>query len=140
MSTLTETPRTIDARELADILGACISRIRAMSVISPSTASPREQGQQRQGGTCGFGVLRRVAHGVLARELARRRPDALKPLDRVNLKDKIVTGDAVFRQKSIAAKIVEDGGDGLVADHGHQRTPRENVEAAFKEPIFAPTN
>jgi hypothetical protein len=38
-------------------------------------------------------------------------PDALKLLDRLDLKGRIVTGDAMFCQKSIVAKIVEKGGD-----------------------------
>lgn len=38
-------------------------------------------------------------------------PDALKLLDRLDLKARIITGDAMFCQKSIVAKIVEKGGD-----------------------------
>lgn len=39
-------------------------------------------------------------------------PDALKLLERLDVKGKIVTGDAIFCQKSITAKIVERGGEG----------------------------
>ena len=63
-------------------------------------------------------------------------PDALKLLGRLDLKDKIVAGAAIFCQKSITAKIVERGGDYLFAIKDNQRTLRENVETAFNEPIF----
>ena len=43
-------------------------------------------------------------------------PDALKLLDRLDLKGRIVTGDAMFCQKSIVAKI----------------------QTAFDEPVFPP--
>jgi predicted transposase YbfD/YdcC len=35
---------------------------------------------------------------------------ALKLLDQLDLSGKIVTGDAMFRQKSIVAKIADKGG------------------------------
>ena len=38
-------------------------------------------------------------------------PDALKLLERLDVKGKIVTGDAIFCQKSMTANIVERGGD-----------------------------
>ena len=65
-------------------------------------------------------------------------PDALRLLDRLDLKNKIVTGDAIFRQKSMTRKIVESGGDYLFPIKDNQRILRENVETAFKEPIFPP--
>jgi predicted transposase YbfD/YdcC len=40
-------------------------------------------------------------------------PDALKLLERFDLKKPIITGDAIFSQKAICAKIVEGGGDYL---------------------------
>ena len=48
---------------------------------------------------------------VLGHEASRSKgleiPDALKLLERLDLRGKIVTGDAIFCQKSIAAKIVD---------------------------------
>ena len=50
-------------------------------------------------------------------------PDTLKLLERLDWKRKIVTGDAICCQKSITAKIVEDGGDYTRghADHALKR-------------------
>ena len=65
-------------------------------------------------------------------------PDALKLLERLDLKGKIVTGDAIFCQKSITTKIVENGGNYVFPIKDNQRTLRENVETAFEEPVFPP--
>jgi Transposase DDE domain len=65
-------------------------------------------------------------------------PDALKLLERLDLKGKVVTGDAIFCQKSITAKIVERGGDYVLPIKDNQKTLRENVETAFNAPTFPP--
>jgi predicted transposase YbfD/YdcC len=55
---------------------------------------------------------------VLGHETSRRKgfeiPDALRLFERLDPKGKIVTGDAIFCQKSISAKIVEGGGESAV--------------------------
>jgi len=63
-------------------------------------------------------------------------PDALKLLDRLDLKGRIVTGDAMFCQKSIVAKIVEKGGDYVLPVKDNQKNLRENIQTAFDEPVF----
>ena len=77
---------------------------------------------------------------VLGTEASRGRgmeiPDALKLLERLDLKGKIVTGDAMFCQKSIVAKIVEKGGDYIFPVKDNQKNLRENIQTAFNEPVF----
>ena len=65
-------------------------------------------------------------------------PDALKLLERLDLTGKIVTGDAIFCQKSIASKIVERGGDYIFPVKDNQKTLRQDIETAFNEPVFPP--
>lgn len=65
-------------------------------------------------------------------------PDALKLLDTLDLTDKIVTGDAMFCQKHIAEKIVGSGGDYVFPVKKNQKTLHENIERAFKQPVFPP--
>jgi predicted transposase YbfD/YdcC len=65
-------------------------------------------------------------------------PDALKLLDQLDLKDKIVTGDAMFCQKSIVAKITEKGGGYVFPVKDNQKNLRENIATAFNEPVFPP--
>ena len=55
-----------------------------------------------------------------------------------NSEGKIVTGDAIFCQKSIAAKIVERGGDYVFPVKDNQKTLRQDIETAFNEPVFPP--
>lgn len=62
--------------------------------------------------------------------------DALKLLDRLDLKGKIITGDAMFCQKSIVAKIAEKGGGYVLPVKDNQKNLRENIATAFNEPVF----
>ena len=72
---------------------------------------------------------------VLGHEASRSKdleiPDALKLLERLDLRGKIVTGDAIFCQKSIAAKIVERGGAAWrrssAPDIARRQTPRSRA-------------
>ena len=77
---------------------------------------------------------------VLGHEASRSKgleiPDALKLLERLDLRGKIVTGDAIFCQKSIAAKIVER--DYVFPVKDNQKTLRQDIETAFNEPVFPP--
>ena len=54
------------------------------------------------------------------------------------MKGKIVTGDAMFCQKSIVAKIVDKGGDYVLPVKDNQKNLRENIQTAFDEPVFPP--
>ena len=54
------------------------------------------------------------------------------------LRGKIVTGDAIFCQKSIATKIVERGGDYVFPVKDNQKTLRQDIETAFNDPVFPP--
>jgi predicted transposase YbfD/YdcC len=67
-------------------------------------------------------------------------PDALKLLARLDVKGKIVTGDAIFCQKSITAKIVERGGDYVLPVKDNQKALRQDIETAFNEPVFPPVH
>ncbi len=65
-------------------------------------------------------------------------PDALKLLDQLDLRDKVVTGDAMFCQKSLTEKIVVKGGDYLFPVKGNQRNLEEAIATAFNQPVFPP--
>jgi hypothetical protein len=65
-------------------------------------------------------------------------PDALKLLDELDLTDKVVTGDAMFCQHHITEKIVTKGGDYVFPVKKNQKTLYENIEMAFKQPVFPP--
>ncbi len=65
-------------------------------------------------------------------------PDALKLLEELDLTDKIVTGDAMFCQHHITDLIVGKDGDYVFPVKKNQKTLHENIETAFKEPVFPP--
>ena len=139
--TLTETPSIIDARALADILGTLYFEengdARHIAIDGKKMRASKDgEGNAEHVLSAFCGGLRTVLSNEASRGKGLEIPDALKLLDRLDLKDKIVTGVAIFCQKSITAKIVERGGDYRFAIKDNQRTLRENVEAAFNEPIF----
>jgi len=50
-------------------------------------------------------------------------PDALNLIDRLDLQGMIVTGDAIFRRKSITSRIVGKGGDCVIPVKGNRASP-----------------
>jgi len=139
-ATLTETLRVIDGRALADALGAvCLVEGEDQCHIAIDGKTMRD------GDGNATHVLSAFCAGlqsILGNEASRGKgmeiPDALKLLDRLELKGKIVTGDAMFCQKSIAAKIVEKGGNYVLPVKNNQKNLRENIQTAFDEPVFPP--
>lgn len=65
-------------------------------------------------------------------------PDALRLLDKIDLENMIVTGDAMFCQKSITYQIVDKGGDYVLPVKKNQKDLLEEIETAFNEPAFSP--
>lgn len=65
-------------------------------------------------------------------------PDALRLLDKIDLAGKVMTGDAIFCQKTITSKIVAKGGDYVFPVKRNQKALLEEIETAFREPVFSP--
>ncbi len=65
-------------------------------------------------------------------------PDALRLLERVDLKNMIVTGDAMFCQKPMTHLIVGKGGDYVLPVKKNQKDLHEEIGTAFNEPAFPP--
>jgi predicted transposase YbfD/YdcC len=79
-----------------------------------------------------------IASSVAIRGKGFEIPDALALLERLDLKGKIVTGDAIFCQKSITAKIVEGGGDYVFPVKDNQKSLKDDIGTAFNAPVFPP--
>ena len=142
-ATLTETLRAIDARALADILGAldlAAGNDACHIAIDGKTmrASKDRDGKAVHVLSAFCGGLQKVLGHAASRGKGLEIPDALKLLEQLDLTGKIVTGDAMFCQKSITAKIVERGGDYLLPVKDNQKNLREDIETAFNEPVFPP--
>ena len=142
-ATLTETLRVIDAQALADVLGAlCLEgggNARHIAIDGKTMrASKDSEGKAEHVLSAFCSSLQTVLGHEASRSKGLEIPDALKLLERLDLKGKIVTGDAIFCQKSIAAKIVERGGDYVFPVKDNQKTLRQDIETAFNEPVFPP--
>lgn len=142
-ATLTETLRVIDAQALADVLGTlCLEEggnARHIAIDGKTMrASKDSEGKAEHVLSAFCGGLQTVLGHEASRGKGLEIPDALKLLERLALKGKIVTGDAIFCQKSIAAKIVERGGDYVFPVKDNQKTLRQDIETAFNEPAFPP--
>ena len=83
-------------------------------------------------------ALQQVVDHTASRGKGMEIPDALKLLGRIDRKDKIVTGDALFCQKAIAEKIVERGGDDVVPVKKNQKTLLDEIQTAFDKPVLPP--
>ena len=59
-------------------------------------------------------------------------------LGRIDLTGKVVTGDAMFCQKSITETIVAGGGDYVLPVKGNQKNLLEDIQTAFATPVFPP--
>ena len=139
--TLTETLRVIDAQALADVLGALFLEeggdARHIAIDGKTMrASKDSEGKAEHVLSAFCSSLQTVLGHEASRSKGLEIPDALKLLERLDLRGKIVTGDAIFCQKSIAAKIVERGGDYVFPVKDNQKTLRQDIETAFNEPVF----
>jgi DDE_Tnp_1-associated/Transposase DDE domain len=142
-ATLTETLRAIDGRTLAQTLGAAcfVAGEDARHVmIDGKTMRATKDGEGRA--THVLSAFCASLQSIVGNEASRGKgmeiPDALKLLDQLDLKDKIVSGDAMFCQKSITAKIAGKGGGYVFPVKDNQKNLRENIETAFTEPVFSP--
>ena len=111
-ATLTETLRAIDGRALAQALGAaCCAEGEDQRHIAIDGKTMRASKDGDGHATHVLSAFCAGLQSILGNEASRGKgmeiPDALKLLDQLDLKDKIVTGDAMFCQKSIVAKIAE---------------------------------
>lgn len=78
-----------------------------------------------------------IASSVAIRGKGFEIPDALALLERLDLKGKIVTGDAIFCQKSITAKIAAGGG-GYVFPVKDNREPERRYRNGLQRAGFFP--
>jgi len=139
-ATLTETLRIVDAQSLADVLGA-LSVVedgdpRHIAIDGKTMRASKDgEGKATHVLSAFCGGLQTVLGHAASRGKGLEIPDALTLLDRLDLTGRIVTGDAIFCQKSVAARIALGGGDYLWQVKDNQKKLREDIETAFDEPV-----
>lgn len=145
-STLTETMRAVDADGLARLFGRAIVRDEAASPASRHIAIDGKtlRGSKDENGDAEhcLSAFAHAVHKVLDHTASRGKgmeiADALKLLEKIDLTDKVVTGDAMFCQKNLTEKIVERGGDYVFPVKGNQKNLLEDIQTAFATPVFPP--
>jgi len=142
-ATLTETLRVLDAQAVADILGAVVladnGDDRHIAIDGKTLRASKDGDGRAEHVLSAFcGGLQTILSHEASRGKGLEIPDALKLLARLDLRDRIVTGDAIFCQKAVAQAVVGAGGDYLLPIKNNQKTLRENIETAFAEPVFPP--
>ena len=142
-STLTETMRAVDAETLAALLGRAIVRDDAappachIAIDGKTLRGSKDENGDAEHCLSAFAhALHKVLGHTASRGKGMEIPDALALLDKIDLTDKVVTGDAMFCQKSITEKIVEGGGDYVLPVKGNQKNLLEDIQTAFETPVF----
>jgi hypothetical protein len=142
-ATLTETLRILDPYALAEVLGSLYietnGEARHIAIEGKTMRASKDGDGKAEHVLSAFcGGLQTMLQQEASRGKCLEIPDALRLLERLDLKGKVVTGDAIFCQKSITAKIAERCGDYVLPIKDNQKTLRENVEKAFDAPTFPP--
>lgn len=142
-ATLTETMRIIDADELADIFGSMAfvtgGDSRHIAIDGKTMrGSKDEKGRATHCVSAFCQDLQQVLTHTASEGKGMEIPDALALLDKLVLKDNVVTADALLCQKSIAAKIIEREGDYVLPVKDNQKLLREDIQTAFEMPVFPP--
>jgi hypothetical protein len=148
-ATLTETLRLLDP----DAMAAVFARITAPSsgdgdadpdphhiAIDGKTlrASKDAEGKAEHVLSAFCSALEQSVGHTSSRGKGREIPDVLRLLETIDLAGMVVTGDAIFCQKSIASRIVEKDADYLLAVKENQKDLSEEIKTAFQEPVFPP--
>ena len=143
-STLTETMRAVDADGLAELLGRAIVRdeaavARHIAIDGKTLRGSKDENGDAQHCLSAFAhALHKVLDHTASRGKGMEIADALKLLEKIDLTGKVVTGDAMFCQKSLTETIVERGGDYVFPVKGNQKNLLEDIQTAFATPIFPP--
>lgn len=148
-ATLTQTLRVLDPDEMARVFSRFTleppcheaSEINASQIaIDGKTlrGSKDYEGKAEHVLSAFCAALEQSVGHTSSRGKGREIPDALRLLETIDLEGMVVTGDAIFCQKTITSRIVEKNGDFLFPVKDNQKDLREEIETAFREPVFSP--
>jgi predicted transposase YbfD/YdcC len=143
-ATLTETVRVLDPKELVALLERValaneVGDARHIAIDGKTMCATKDDKGNAAHVLSAFCChLQNVVGTKASHSKGMEIPDALKLLDELDLTDKIITGDAMFCQKKLTEKIVAKGGDYLFPVKKNQKNLLENIETAFKTPVFPP--
>lgn len=148
-ATLTETLRGIDPDAMAEAFSRLTAEDRTANLDVEAPRHVAIDGKTLRGSKDGearaehvlsafYAALEQSLGHTSSRGKGREIPDALELLEKLDLEGLVITGDAIFCQKTITSQIVEKGGDFLIPVKDNQKDLREEIETAFREPVFPP--
>jgi hypothetical protein len=142
-ATLTETLRAIDGRALADALGAvCLVEGGDQRHIAIDGKTMRASKDGDGNATHVLSAFCAGLQSILGNEASRGKgmeiPDALKLLDRLDLKGRIVTGDAMLCPEIDRGKDRRKGGRLRLAGQGQSKEPAGEYPNGFRRAGFPP--
>ena len=143
-ATLTETMRILEPEALRDVLRQVVvttpmGDVRHVAIDGKTMrATKNEKGKAAHVVSAFCCGLKNIVGTQASHSKGMEIPDALKLLDQLDLRGKVVTGDAMFCQKKLMDKIVAKGGDYVFPVKGNQGNLNEAIATAFKEPVFPP--
>ena len=146
-ATLTETLRALDPDAMGRVFSQFTAEVRSVDDVGPDLRQLAIDGKTLRGSKDAEGKAEHVLSAFCAaleqsvghtssRGNGREIPDALRLLEAIDLEGMVVTGDAMFCQKTITYRIVSRGGDYLLPVKNNQKALREEIETAFREPVF----
>lgn len=144
-ATLTETLRILSPDALAQVFGRLVAApqvdetIHQIAIDGKTLRGSKDAEGKAEHVLSAFcaGLEQSVGH-TSSRGKGMEIPDALRLLGEIDLSGKIATGDAIFCQKTITAKVVQRGGDYVFPVKNNQKDLRREIETAFNTPIFPP--
>ena len=144
-ATLTETLRVLEPTAMAQAFGQLTAEtgapadtdINYLSLDGKTLRGSKDADGKAEHVLSAFCVTLDQSVGpVSSRGKGMEIPDALRLIDQLDLTGKIVTGDALFCQKTITSKVVGKGGDDVLPVKGNRKDLRDEIETAFTEPVF----
>lgn len=150
-ATLTETLRGIDPDAMARVFarltaegqmeGAEVETLAHIAIDGKTLRGSKDGEARAEHVLSAFcAALEQSVGHASSRGKGREIPDAMRLLENIDIKGVVITGDAIFCQKSITSQIVEKGGDYLLPVKGNQKDLCEEIETAFQEPVFPPSD
>jgi hypothetical protein len=148
-ATFTETLRILDADALAEVFSqfttshpdceANEATRRQLSIDGKTLRGSKDADGNAEHVLSAFSAaLGQSAGHCSSRGKGMEIPDAMRLLEKIDLEGMIVTGDAIFCQKTITSRIVEKGGGYVLPVKKNQKDLHEEIGTAFNEPVFPP--
>ena len=129
----------IDEQELSDLLNKFAVKSDDNSEIKQICIDGKRLRASRVGEVRGVHVIEAFAEEIrqnITQEVMRRGEDevgaAMRILGRLELKDKVITADAIYAKKNFVKKIKEKKGEFLIAIKDNNKDLKKKLEASFE--------